>query len=263
VRQSNLYIVLYAAGLTIVCGGLLAWASTGLKDRQQANIELEQKANILSTVMELEKSSSVEELYASKVKSFVVDASGNVVDGVQAKDVVVLAEYKKPAAQRLLPVYEFRNESDPSKVDYVVLPVFGFGLWDNIWGFLALQSDLNTIQGVTFQHKAETPGLGARIDSKDIQERYKGKSIYDGDALVAVTMMKGEGVDYSADIHKVDGMSGATLTAKGVNNMLVQYLGLYEPYLKSLKAVPAEAQPPVEELPAEGEAESESTNESN
>ncbi len=235
-RQSNLYIVLYAAALTVVCGGLLALASEGLKERQQVNIELEQKKNILSTVMDLPKGANVEELYAKKVKSFVVDAKGKEVEGVQAKDVVVLAEYKKPADQRMLPVYEFRDESNPEKIDFVVLPVFGFGLWDNIWGFVALQSDLNTIQGVSFQHKAETPGLGARIDSQDIRDRYKGKSIYDESNLVSVVMMKGEGVDYSTDAHKVDGMSGATLTAKGVNNMLTQYLSLYENYLKGIKA---------------------------
>lgn len=235
-RQSNYYIVLYAAILTTVCGGLLALASEGLKERQQANIELEQKKIILSTVMELPKGSNIEELYTKKIKSFVVDTKGNIVEGIQAPDVSVLAEYKKPAAQRMLPVYEFRNEASPDKIDYVVLPVFGFGLWNNIWGFLALQSDFSTIQGVIFQHTGETPGLGARIDQEEIQVRYKGKSIYDNQTLVSVTMMKGEGNDYSNDPHKVDGMSGATLTAKGVNNMFTEYLKLYESYLKRVKS---------------------------
>jgi Na+-transporting NADH:ubiquinone oxidoreductase subunit C len=259
VRQSNLYIVLYAAALTIVCGGLLALASEGLKDRQQANIALEQKKNILGTVMELDKDTNVEEVYARKVKAFVVDVNGNVVEGVNASDVVVMAEYKKPADQRLLPVYEFRNESNPDKIDYVVLPVYGFGLWDNIWGFVALQENMNTIQGVSFQHKGETPGLGARIDSKEIQDRYKGKSIYDGETLVAVTMMKGEGVDYSGEAHKVDGMSGATLTGKGVNAMLSGYLSLYENYLKRAKAGSASAK--TEEVTEEPAAEEETETE--
>jgi Na+-transporting NADH:ubiquinone oxidoreductase subunit C len=230
---------MYAAILTTVCGGLLALASEGLKDKQQANIALEQKKNILATVIDLPKGSDIEDLYAKKVKSFVVDANGKVVEGVQTTDVVVLAEYKKPAAQRLLPVYEIKSESNPDEIDFVVLPVFGFGLWDNIWGFVALQKDLSTIKGVSLQHKGETPGLGARIDSRDVQDRYIGKSIYDGTTLVSVSMMKGEGIDYSNEPHKVDGLSGATLTAKGVNNMITDYLRLYENYLKQIKSTNA------------------------
>jgi Na+-transporting NADH:ubiquinone oxidoreductase subunit C len=114
--------------------------------------------------------------------------------------------------------------------------VYGYGLWNDIWGFIALESDMNTIRGVKFDHKGETPGLGARIQSDaELQDRYKGKSIYEGEKLVSVTMMKGEGNDYSNDKHKVDGMSGATLTAKGVNNMLSDYLSSYESYLKKKK----------------------------
>jgi Na+-transporting NADH:ubiquinone oxidoreductase subunit C len=232
VRQSNLYIILYSAGLTVVCGGLLALASEGLKEKQQANIELERKQNILSTVITLNKGDNVEELYAKKVKPFVIDYQGNVVEGKLPKDIDVAKEYKKSPEQRLLPLYEFTSETDPSKTEYVVLPVYGFGLWNNVWGFVALESDLNTIKGVKFQHAGETPGLGARIDSEEIQARYRGKSIYDNGVLVSVTMMKGEGLDYSADPHKVDGMSGATLTGKGVNNMLQDYLKCYENYLK-------------------------------
>ena len=143
---------------------------------------------------------------------------------MQPKDVNLAAEYKKPREQRLLPVYEFKNETDSTKTDYVVLPVYGYGLWNSIWGFVALKSDLNTVQGVKFQHAGETPGLGARIESdEDVQNRYKGKTIYEQDKLVSVTMMKGEGNDYSNNSHQVDGMSGATLTAKGVNNMLQDY----------------------------------------
>jgi Na+-transporting NADH:ubiquinone oxidoreductase subunit C len=116
------------------------------------------------------------------------------------------------------------------------LPVYGYGLWNNIWGFVALKSDFKTVQGVKFQHAAETPGLGARIESDDeVQNRYKGKSIYDGDKLVSVTMMKGEGNDYSENPHRVDGLSGATLTAKGVNNMLLEYFQAYQNYINKKK----------------------------
>jgi Na+-transporting NADH:ubiquinone oxidoreductase subunit C len=235
VRQSNLYILLYAAGLTIVCGGLLALASEGLKDRQQANIELERKSNILSTVLKLDKSVDVATVYNRRIRDYVVDYRGNVVEGVDAASVNIEAEYKKNPADRLLPVYEFLDENNPEVIQSVIVPVYGFGLWDKIWGYVALQSDLNTIQGVVFQHKGETPGLGARIASEEIQNRYRGKKIFEGTELVSVEMMKGEGMDYSDDPHKVDGMSGATLTAKGVNNMLRDYLKSYKNYFDKLK----------------------------
>lgn len=235
-RQSNKYIIIYAAVLTIVCGGLLAMASEGLKERQAFNVALELKKNILATVMDLQDGQDVTAIYESRINEFVVDFEGNIKEGVNVKDVNLAVEYKKPAKDRLLPVYEFKNEADPEKVDFVILPVYGFGLWNDIWGYVALESDMSTIRGVKFDHKGETPGLGARISTDtELQERYKGKSIYEGDKLVSVTMMKGEGNDYSDDAHRVDGMSGATLTAKGVNNMLSDYFKSYEKYLKTKK----------------------------
>jgi Na+-transporting NADH:ubiquinone oxidoreductase subunit C len=236
VRQSNLYIVLFAAAVAIVCGGLLAFASQTLKPLQDANVELERKQNVLATVMTLKKEDNIDSIYAAKVKERVIDFEGKVKEGVKASDVEIAKEYKKKPEERSLPIYEIMDESNPEKVRNAVLPVYGFGLWNDIWGFIALEEDLSTIQGVKFQHKGETPGLGARIESEEIQSRYKGKSIYDDDVLKAVIMMKGEGIDYSNDLHKVDGMSGATLTAKGVNNMLIDYLNCYKNYLEKNKS---------------------------
>jgi Na+-transporting NADH:ubiquinone oxidoreductase subunit C len=232
VRQSNLYIIFYAAAITVVCGGLLAFASQALKPLQDANVEQERKQNILATVMSIKKGDDVNALYAANVKEGVIDFSGSVKEGMKATDIDVSKEYKKKPEERLLPIYEFKDPSDPTKVNNVVLPVYGFGLWKDISGFIALKADMNTIQGVSLAHLGETPGLGARISSEEIQDRYKGKSIFDADVLASVTMQKGEGNDYSNDPHKVDGMSGATLTAKGVNNMFVDYLTCYKNYLK-------------------------------
>jgi Na+-transporting NADH:ubiquinone oxidoreductase subunit C len=236
VRQSNLYIILYSAAITVVCGGLLAFASISLKDEQDANIALEQKKNILSSVMVLEEGADIESMYAKSVKSFVIDYEGNVKAGIKAPEVVVASEYKKAPKDRLLPVYEFRSASDSTKVEYAVMPVYGYGLWNNIWGFVAVKSDFNSIQGVKFQHAGETPGLGARIETDEFQERFRGKTIFEGGQLRSVTIQKGEGNDYSNDPHKVDGMSSATLTGKGVNNMLKDYLVCYENYLKKKAA---------------------------
>ncbi len=229
-RQSNTYIILYSAAITVVCGGLLAFAAVSLKPQQDANIAMEQKKNILASVLTLKEGDNITEIYNKQVKAFVIDYEGNVVEGMTPEKVIVAAEYKKAPKDRLLPIYEFRNDSN--KVEYAVMPVYGYGLWNNIWGFVAVKSDFNTVQGVKFQHAGETPGLGARIESEEIQERFKGKSIFENGSLVSVTIAKGEGNDYSANQHKVDGMSGATLTGKGVNNMLKDYLACYEKYLK-------------------------------
>ncbi len=231
-RQSNSYIILYAMAITVVCGGLLAFASVSLKEKQDANIAMEKKQNILSSVLTLKEGDDINVLYSSQVKGFVLDYSGSVKEGMIPEQVDLAKEYKKSPADRLLPVYEFRNQSDSTKIEYAVMPVYGYGLWNNIWGFVAVKSDFSTIQGVKFQHAGETPGLGARIVSDEIQDRYKGKTIFDSGSLISVVMEKGEGKDYAASPHKVDGMSGATLTAKGVNNMLKDYLACYESYLK-------------------------------
>ncbi|HWA35476.1 MAG TPA: NADH:ubiquinone reductase (Na(+)-transporting) subunit C [Cyclobacteriaceae bacterium] len=231
-RQSNTYIILYSAAITVVCGGLLAFAAVSLKDKQDYNIAQEQKKNILSSVITLNETDDVDAIYNRRVKAFVLDYQGNVVTGKKVQDVVVASEYKKAPKDRLLPVYEFRSEADTSKVEYAVMPVYGYGLWNNIWGFVAVKSDFSTVQGVKFQHAGETPGLGARIASEEIQDRFKGKTIFENGTLTSIAIQKGEGQDYSANPHKVDGMSGATLTGKGVNNMLKDYLACYENYLK-------------------------------
>ena len=231
-RQSNNYIILYAAALTVVCALALAFASISLKDRQEANIAKERKMNILSTVIKLEEDANIDAIYDKRIRAYVVDFEGNIKNDVPVEKVVIAEEYKKPAKDRLLPVYEVKSESDSSKIEFTVLPVYGFGLWNNIWGFVALKSDFNTVQGAKFQHAGETPGLGARIESEEIQSRYADKKVFESGQVVSIYMQKGEGSnDYSSDSHKVDGMSGATLTGKGVNNMLKDYLSCYEKYL--------------------------------
>lgn len=127
-RQSNTYIILYSAAITIVCGGLLAFASVSLKDKQDANIAMEKKENILSSVLTLKEGDDINALYGSQVKGFVLDYAGNIKEGMTPEQVDLAKEYKKAPGDRLLPVYEFRNPADPSKVEYAVMPVYGYGL---------------------------------------------------------------------------------------------------------------------------------------
>lgn len=232
-QQSNLYIVFYTAALTVICGLTLALAALGLKPYQDDNILQEKKQNILATVMKVNNRQEAKELYDKRVKSYVIDNEGKIIDGLVAENLVVGAEYKKPAKERKLPVYEIINENNPDKADFYVFPIYGFGLWNNIWGYISLKGDLNTINGVKFEHAGETPGLGARIASEEIQKRFVGKEVFEQEKLVSVQMMKGEGNDFSSDKHKVDGMSGATITGKGVNQMMLEYLACYEKFIKA------------------------------
>lgn len=243
-QRSNTYIILFAAALTIICGGLLAMANVGLKDAQDEQIQLDTKKKILGAVMDISTFESPEELlkfYEERVKSEVVDINGNPVstdekgNPVQAEKVNVAKYYKFPSDKRLYPVYVFKNEQDPSKVDAYVFPLYGNGLWDAISGYIALESDLNTVRGVTFDHKGETPGLGARITTPEVQARYKGKKVFEGSELVSVTMVKGEHHTDLTD-HQVDGMSGASLTGKGVNNMVKNYLNCYLGFIEKVKS---------------------------
>lgn len=245
-RQSNLYVVLFTAIMTIVVGGVLSFTSQVLAPAQKRSVELDTKSQILSSVMdrnELAKMNPEEILamYDKRINSLVVDINGNQVetdeDGnpVVAEQVDILKNYKKEPENRLFPVFKYMNQENPNKVDAYILPLYGAGLWDKIWGFVALDSDLETIAGASYAHKAETPGLGARISTPEIQQRYVGKKIYDDSGnLVSVKMVKGEG-NANLTEHQVDGMSGATITGKGLNNMLENYLNYYQSYFKKLK----------------------------
>jgi Na+-transporting NADH:ubiquinone oxidoreductase subunit C len=239
VQQSNTYIIVFSVVLTIILGLLLSGTSQVLGPLQQEAIALDKKKQILGAVISADEIEAmtpqqVNEFYASRISATVVDLSGKEISGTEAEKVEIAKDYKRPADQRKYPVFMFHAEGNPEAVESYIFPLYGAGLWDAIWGYLALETDMNTIGGITLAHASETPGLGARITEGEVQARYVGKKIFDeSGALVAVQMQKGEGKDYSSDAHKVDGMSGATITGNGVNNMLKSYLSHYEAYIKS------------------------------
>lgn len=246
-QQSNAYVITFSVILTVVLGLLLSGTSEVLRPIQKKAEELDTKKQILGAVVDPSeirkmKDEEIEAFYESRIASKVVNINGEEVeedkDGtpVNAETVDVGKNYKRSPEDRLYPVFIYHEDGNEEEVIAYILPVYGNGLWDNIWGYLALQTDLSTIEGVTFSHAAETPGLGARITSSDVQGRFTGKSIYDeGGNLQSVAMQKGEGRDYSGEPHKVDGLSGATITADGVNKMIRSYMSHYEAYLKRKK----------------------------
>jgi Na+-transporting NADH:ubiquinone oxidoreductase subunit C len=241
VQQSNIYIIVYSAVLTVILGLLLSGSAQVLGPWQQEAMALDKKKQILGAVISADEIAAmtpeqVNEFYATRISSTVVDISGSEITegGVTAEKVEIAKDYKKPADQRQYPIFIYHAKGNPEDVESYIFPLYGAGLWDAIWGYLALDTDMNTIGGITLAHAAETPGLGARITEGEVQARYVGKKIFDdAGQLIAVQMMKGEGKDYSSDLHKVDGMSGATITANGVNNMLKAYMGYYEAYIKA------------------------------
>lgn len=242
-QQSNAYIITFSVILTVILGLLLSGTSQVLGPMQKEAIALDKKKQILGAVISGEEIEAmtpeqINEYYSKRISSIVVDINGKEVtedagSPVTAETVDIAKNYKKPADERLFPVFIFLGEGGSDDVQSYIFPLYGAGLWDAIWGFIALDTDMNTVGGITLAHAGETPGLGARITEGEVQERYVGKKVFDESGeLVAVQMMKGEGKDYSDDAHKVDGMSGATITANGVNTMLKSYLGHYEAFIK-------------------------------
>ena len=242
-RQSNTYIIIFTLITTVFVGGTLALTSKLLGPRQALSVEYDTKSQILGAVMTLSDDDDVLGIYDNRIKSFVINSKGEEVktdskgQPIVAEKVNVAKNFKLKPEERLLPVFRYVSESDSNMVEAYILPVYGNGLWNRVWAFMALDSKLETIKGISFGHIGETPGLGARIsDDPIIAERYKGKKIYDDKGeIVSVSMVKGEKGE-PLDEHHVDGMSGATMTAVGVNKMLIEYLSCYESYFNKVKS---------------------------
>jgi len=242
VQRSNTYIILFSIGLTIVLGGALSLTSVSLKPLQDIQVELDTKKKILGAVMDIsniEDPAEILKVYSERVKSVVVDYEGNELTAdlkgnpYVAEKVNIQKNSKLDPKERVYPVFMFIEDGE---VDAYIFPTFGAGLWDWISSYVAFGKDLNTIKGIAFDHKAETPGLGARITEPGVQGRFAGKKVFDeNNNLVSVKMVKGEGKTGLSD-YEVDGLSGATMTTKGVNVMLMKYLECYSAYIEKVKS---------------------------
>lgn len=216
--------------------------SVGLKPLQDKQVELDTKKKILGAVMDIsdiEDPNEILSIYDQRVKSMVVDYSGNELttdakgNPYVAEKVNIQKNSKIDAKDRAYPVFMFIGES--GEVESYIFPTFGAGLWDWISSYVAFGKDLNTIKGIAFDHKGETPGLGARITEPGYQQRFEGKKVFNGNELVSVKVVKGEGNTGLSD-YEVDGLSGATMTTKGVNSMLLNYLECYSAFIKKVKS---------------------------
>lgn len=232
-KNSNLYIVVYATVMVVVVATLLALAAMSLQSRQQANMLGEKKSAILSSL------DAATENYDEFITALVVNAQGEVIEGDALE---LLFDMKGAFEAGTYPIFKAQNGR-------VVVPVYGSGLWGPIWGYLALEPDMNTVVGIVLDHSGETPGLGAEIATPKHQAQYVGKTIFEGEELVAITLRKG-GAQNPA--HEVDAISGGTKTSDGVSLMLLNSLNNYLPYLKA--QIAAEAPAVEEPVAAEEEA---------
>jgi Na+-transporting NADH:ubiquinone oxidoreductase subunit C len=224
---SNRYIFIFSAIMVVAVATLLSLAATLLQPRQLKNLEIEKKKNMLESIGIPSTNETTETLYDKYIKeSFVLNSKGDVVPGVDAFTVVLNLEQKKPLEQQYLPVF---NASPDNGEKVIILPVEGKGLWGPIFGYISLKSDMNTIYGVTFDHKGETPGLGAEINTTPFESMFIGKKLFEADKFVSIGVLKGGAK--KEDPHNVDAISGGTITSKGLQKMLLDCIGKYNDYL--------------------------------
>jgi len=245
--HSNRKTYLFILSLTVIVAVLLAALFFGLKDIHDKNEAIYNKRAILSAISdhlgeELGNMSDddVQTVFDSQIEQIVIDMDGTPIDqnqvvdagylGGLAEHVDMAKESKKAVEEQILPVFIYNN-TDGKK--FYILSVRGKGLWDDIWGCIAVKEDLNTIAGVAFDHKGETPGLGAEIkDNGAWKAQFVDKKIFDDfGRFKGITVRKGGAKD---PVYEVDGISGATITADGVSEMLIRGLQYYEPYVNSL-----------------------------
>lgn len=236
-RNSNAYIVFYTVVMVVLVAALLAVTSLSLKSRQNANV-MNEKKNAITMALGLPNGS-----YDKAIEAYVVNAEGTRIDS-STSPLDMLFDLKATFAEGAYPVFEDKQDGR------VVVPVTGTGLWGDIWGYVALDADMNTISGVIFDHASETPGLGAEIATPKFSAQFPGQTIYEGDELVAISVVKG-GANGAA--HSVDAVTGGTKTSHGLENMLRDCLKYYDALFRSKRDATVVEQITIENASEDGE----------
>ena len=227
--NKNSYTFSFAVIMVIIVAALLSSAAIGLKPYQDKNIVLEKKQNILSSVGINIDRTAADTIYSKYIiNDFVLNNKGEEIDGI-AFDLELDKEIKKDPELQSLPL--FISEVDGIK--RYIIPLRGKGLWGPIWGFIALEDNLDEVYGAVFDHKSETPGLGAEINQAFFQDPFVGKKIFKDNELISISVVKGGAAE--GDMHAVDGISGGTITSDGVSEMLLERLKMYLPYFDKIK----------------------------
>ncbi len=232
-RNSNNYVIIFAVIVTVVSAILLAAAATLLKPYQDANLLKEKQQNILKVVGKTAPDDY--KSFDKLITSLVVNEAGEEVSGVNALSIDLALQkriqLKDPNYKLNYPLYVYTDNA--GKKTYI-LQLAGTGLWGPIWGYLALDEDGNTVKQALFDHKGETPGLGAEINTAGFQDQFTNKKIFNEQGeFVSVAVEKGR--HEASDLHKVDAISGGTITSNGVSKMLADDIKFYLTYIQKQK----------------------------
>jgi Na+-transporting NADH:ubiquinone oxidoreductase subunit C len=243
-KNSNAFTFTFAIIMVVVVGAVLSFASLSLKPLQVKNEIDKEMISILTTVgIDANRENASDLFYKYITERISLNYKGEVMytksgeidplDATEPFNIDVQKEYrdrKMTKEDRSYPMYLANVDGK----QLAVIPMVGKGLWGPIWGYVALESDYNTVYGAVFNHKSETPGLGAEISEGFFQEPFEGKKIYDENGnLVSIDVKKG-GADAS-NPHAVDGITGGTITSNGVAEMLERTLGIYDSYFQNSK----------------------------
>lgn len=242
--DKNIYTVVFAAVMVVVVGSVLAFLATGLKEKIEENERFEKQQNILYAMGVNENADEgsvsfvptdvVEDQFSKYIKEqLVIDGENTTPDNeaylIDLKKQLAIA---KSGGTPKLPL--FIGEKEGKK--FYIIPMYGKGLWDAIWGFISLDDNL-VVQGVYFDHKGETPGLGANIKQRYFMDDFTGESILDGTRYAGIAVAKGNNdpLNNTKDDNEVDALAGATITGNGVSAMIKESVNLYKDYLETIR----------------------------
>ncbi|MGE0591655.1 MAG: Na(+)-translocating NADH-quinone reductase subunit C [Vicinamibacterales bacterium] len=253
-RSGARYTLLFSAIVCVVCAVLVSSAAVILRDRQDTNSELDRRRNVLRAAgvlgeTETVSAEEVERRFASFTAVAVDLRTGEEdpsfdVSGYDARRAVASPDLSRAVEPNPAQVTRVAHHAvvykqlDPDgRLSLLVLPIEGKGLWSTMYGFLALGADLNTVRGLAFYQHGETPGLGGEVDSARWKALWPGREVFDDEGDVAIQVIRGSAGPPEQDPHRVDGLSGATLTSRGVSAMLRFWLGPqgFGPYLDQLR----------------------------
>lgn len=250
-RDSNLKVLIVAFTLCLVCSILVSVAAVGLRDRQERNKAEEKKRNILLAAGLYDETQTIDSQF-TMIQTRIVDMQ----TGSFSADMEIDAFDSRLAARDPLTRYDIPADKDLGGIkarsrymdvylvmgndtlQQLILPVHGKGLWSTMYGFISLGDDFNTVKGFAFYEHGETPGLGGEIDNPSWKQQWSGKQVYDQFGVLRIEVIKGKVDNNSPEAnYQVDGLAGATLTARGVSNLIHYWLGEdgYKPLIERLK----------------------------